>query len=196
MWKHKIKNTVWERGKRKKSQAEGSLHFAVKGAWSESPGASADTKRTWPSKTGTRFGLQLGPMYVSTPCRLLLGYFELLKYFQRPGLSFEGATITELDTNEVTTMEGNTIAVLPHRYSVIQGVLVSSKPSGWAKTNKKYLFSIKIGYVDGALLENPAPRARPYLRNCRNPPIREILVLTWLYARKTVSPHHRKTNEE
>ena len=32
MWKHKIKNTVWERGKRKKSQAEGSLHFAVKGA--------------------------------------------------------------------------------------------------------------------------------------------------------------------
>ena len=30
MWKHK--NTVWEQCKRKKSQAEGSLHFAVKGA--------------------------------------------------------------------------------------------------------------------------------------------------------------------
>ena len=107
-----------------------------------------------------------------------LGYFELLKYFQRPGLSSEGATITELDTNKVTTMEGNTIAVLPHRYRITQGVLVSSKPCGWAKITKKYLFSIRIGYVDGSLIKNGAPRARPYLRNCRNPPIREILVIT------------------
>ena len=38
------------------------------------------------------------------------GYFELLKYFQRPGPSSGGATITELDTNEVTTMEGNSSA--------------------------------------------------------------------------------------
>ena len=185
MWKEKISS--WRLT---------ALHYYVKGAWSESPGASADTKRTWSSKRGTRFGLQLGRMYVSTPCRLLLGYFELLKYFQRPGLSSEGATITELDTNKVTTMEGNTIAVLPHRYRITQGVLVSSKPCGGAKITKKYLFSIRIGYVDGSLIKNGAPRARPYLRNCRNPPIREILVITWSYARKTVSPDHRKTNVE
>ena len=55
------------------------------------------------------------------------GYFELLKYFQWPGPSSGGATITELDTND-RPMEGKTVAVLPHSYSVTQGVLVSPKP--------------------------------------------------------------------
>ena len=55
------------------------------------------------------------------------GYFELLKYFQWPGTSSGGATITELDTND-RPMEGKTVAVLPHSYSVTQGVLVSPKP--------------------------------------------------------------------
>ena len=58
------------------------------------------------------------------------GYFDLLKYFQWPGPSSEGATITELDTNdEVTPMKENAIAVLPHRYSVTQGVRVLPKPT-------------------------------------------------------------------
>ena len=56
------------------------------------------------------------------------GYFELLKYFQWSGPSSGGATITELDSNEITPIEENTVAVLPHSYSVTQGVLVSSKP--------------------------------------------------------------------
>ena len=55
------------------------------------------------------------------------GYFELLKYFQWPGPSSGGATITELDTNN-RPMEGKTVAVLPHSYNVTQGVLVSPKP--------------------------------------------------------------------
>ena len=55
------------------------------------------------------------------------GYFELLKYFQWPGPSSGGATITELDTNN-RPMEGKTVAVLPQSYSVTQGVLVSPKP--------------------------------------------------------------------
>ena len=55
------------------------------------------------------------------------GYFELLKYFQWPGPSSGGATITELDTNN-RPMEGTTVAVLPHSYNVTQGVLVSPKP--------------------------------------------------------------------
>ena len=56
------------------------------------------------------------------------GYFELLKYFQwPPGPSPGGATITELDTNN-RPVEGKTVAVLPHSYSVTQGVLVSPKP--------------------------------------------------------------------
>ena len=55
------------------------------------------------------------------------GYFELLKYFQWPGPSSGGATITELDTND-RPMEGKTVAVLPQSYSVTQGVLVSAKP--------------------------------------------------------------------
>ena len=42
------------------------------------------------------------------------GYFDLLKYFQRPRPPTGGATITELDTNEVTTAEGNTIVLLSH----------------------------------------------------------------------------------
>ncbi|CAH3137559.1 unnamed protein product, partial [Porites lobata] len=37
----------------------------------------------------------------------ILAYFELLKYFQWPEPSSGGATITELDTHEVSTMEGN-----------------------------------------------------------------------------------------
>ena len=56
------------------------------------------------------------------------GYFELLKYFQWSGQSSGGATITELDSNEITPIEENTVAVLPHSYSITQGVLVSSKP--------------------------------------------------------------------
>ena len=55
------------------------------------------------------------------------GYFELLKYFQWPGPSSRGATITELDTNN-RPMDGKTVAVLPHSYNVTQGVLVSPKP--------------------------------------------------------------------
>ena len=55
------------------------------------------------------------------------GYFELLKYFQWPGPSSGGATITGLVTNN-RPMEGKTVAVLPHSYSVTQGVLVSPKP--------------------------------------------------------------------
>ena len=55
------------------------------------------------------------------------GYFELLKYFQWPGPSSGGATITELDTNN-RPMKGKTVAVLPHSYNVTQGVLVSPKP--------------------------------------------------------------------
>lgn len=35
----------------------------------------------------------------------------MLKYFQWPGSSSEGATISELDNSEVTTMEENTIVV-------------------------------------------------------------------------------------
>ena len=56
------------------------------------------------------------------------GYFELLKYFQWSGPSSGGATITELDSNEITSIEENTVARLPHSYSLTQGVLVSSKP--------------------------------------------------------------------
>ena len=58
------------------------------------------------------------------------GYFELLKYFQWSGSSSGGATITELDSNynEITSIEENTVARLPHSYSLTQGVLVSSKP--------------------------------------------------------------------
>ena len=55
------------------------------------------------------------------------GYVELLKYFQWPGPSPGGATITELDANN-RPVEGKTVAVLPHSYSVAQGVLVSPKP--------------------------------------------------------------------
>ena len=44
------------------------------------------------------------------------GYFDLLKYFQRPGPPTGGATITELDT-------------MPHSYSVTQEVRVSPKPT-------------------------------------------------------------------
>ena len=55
------------------------------------------------------------------------GYFELLKYFQWPGPSSRGATITELDANN-RPMQRKTIAVLPHSYSVTQAVLVSPKP--------------------------------------------------------------------
>ena len=56
------------------------------------------------------------------------GYVELLKYFQwPPGPSSGGATITELDANN-RPVEGKTVAVLPHSYSVTQGVLVSPKP--------------------------------------------------------------------
>ena len=54
-------------------------------------------------------------------------YFELLKYFQWPGPSSGGATITELDTNN-RPVEGKTVAVLPHSYIVTQGALVSPKP--------------------------------------------------------------------
>ena len=53
-------------------------------------------------------------------------YFELLKYFQWPGPSSGGATITELDNND-RPMEGKTVAVLPHSYNVTQRVLVSPK---------------------------------------------------------------------
>ena len=56
------------------------------------------------------------------------GYFELLKYFQWSGPSSGGATITELDSNEITPIEENTVARLPHSYSLTQRVLVSSKP--------------------------------------------------------------------
>ena len=56
------------------------------------------------------------------------GYFELLKYFQWSGPSSGGATITELDSHEIPPIEENTVAVLPHSYSLTQGVLVSSKP--------------------------------------------------------------------
>ena len=37
-----------------------------------------------------------------------------IKYFQRPRPSSGGVTIKELDTNEVTTAEENTIALLSH----------------------------------------------------------------------------------
>ena len=33
----------------------------------------------------------------------------------------------------------------------------------------------------------------PHLRECRNLPIREILVITWPYVQPTVRPHHRYT---
>ena len=56
------------------------------------------------------------------------GYFELLKYFQWSGPSSGGATITELDSNEITSIEENAVARLPHSYSLTQEVLVSSKP--------------------------------------------------------------------
>ena len=56
------------------------------------------------------------------------GYFELLKYFQWSGSSSGGATITELDSNEITSIEENTVALLPHSYSLTPGVMVSSKP--------------------------------------------------------------------
>ena len=57
-------------------------------------------------------------------------YFDLLKYFQWRGPPTRGATITELDTNdEVTPMEEHAIAVLPHSYSVAQGVWVLPKPT-------------------------------------------------------------------
>ena len=55
------------------------------------------------------------------------GYVELLKYFQWPGPSSGGATITELDANN-RPVEEKTVAVLPHSYSATQGVLVSPKP--------------------------------------------------------------------
>ena len=57
------------------------------------------------------------------------GYFELLKYFQWSGPSSGRATITELDSYEITPIEENTVAVLPQSYSLTQGVLESSKPS-------------------------------------------------------------------
>ena len=55
------------------------------------------------------------------------GYFELLKYFQWPAPASGGANIRELDTNN-RPMEGKTVAVLPHSYSVTQGILVLPKP--------------------------------------------------------------------
>ena len=61
------------------------------------------------------------------------GYFELLKYFQWPGPSSGGANIRELDTND-RPMEGKTVAVLPHRYNVTQGVQVSPKPPNSERT--------------------------------------------------------------
>ena len=58
------------------------------------------------------------------------GYFDLLKYFQWPGLPTGGATVIELDTNDkVTPMEEHAIAVLPHSYSVTEGVRVLPKPT-------------------------------------------------------------------
>ena len=58
------------------------------------------------------------------------GYFDLLKYFQWPGPTTGGATITELDTNdEVTPMDEHAITVLPHSYSVTHRVRVLPKPT-------------------------------------------------------------------
>ena len=56
------------------------------------------------------------------------GYFELLKYFQWSGPSSGRATITELDSHEITPIEENTVALLPQSYSLTPGVMVSSKP--------------------------------------------------------------------
>ena len=89
------------------------------------------------AKQGPDLGYTLGECMYQHLVDYYWGFFELLKYFQWPRPSSGGATITELDTDEVTTVEGNTIALLPHCYCITQGVLVSSKPSGWAKTNKK-----------------------------------------------------------
>ena len=58
------------------------------------------------------------------------GYFDLLKYFQWPGPPTGGATVIELDTNDkVTPMEEHAIAVLPHSYSLTEGVRVLPKPT-------------------------------------------------------------------
>ena len=115
-----------KRCERKKSQAEGSLHFTITlKELDKRPQELQQTQREFDrAKEELDLGYSLGECMCQHLVDLLLGYFELLKYFQRPGLSSEGATITELDTNEVTTMEGNTIAVLPHRYKITQGVLV------------------------------------------------------------------------
>ena len=47
------------------------------------------------------------------------------------------------------------------------------------------------------IIHSGAPRERsgaPWIRKFGNLPIREILVITWPYARTTVRPHHRYTN--
>ena len=80
------------------------------------------------------------PSQVINHCSLL-SYDILIRlsssiHSSSPGYNrLGGATTTELDTNEVTTtfcLRWNTIAVLPHSYSVTLGVLLSSKPSSEA----------------------------------------------------------------
>ena len=62
------------------------------------------------------FGYSLGESMYQHLRYYYWGYFDLLKYFQWPGPSSGGATITELDT-------------MPHSYSVTQGVRVLPKPT-------------------------------------------------------------------
>ena len=62
------------------------------------------------------FGYSLGESMYQHLRYYYWGYFDLLKYFQRPGPPTGGATITELDT-------------MPHSCSVTQGVRVLPKPT-------------------------------------------------------------------
>ena len=98
------------------------------------------------------------------------GYFELLKYFQRPGPSSGGATITELDTNEVLNNNGGI-----HDCSATSLLLHNTRSPGVIKTiwvgqneHKNICFQSESDTWKGPDLKTEL-HARPYLRKSTHP---------------------------
>ena len=127
-WRHKnaVRELNHEKGKNLKMKAHGtSLLEKLDESTQELQQKQKELDR---AKQELDLGYTLGECMYQHLRYYYWGYFELLKYFQWSGPSSGGATITELDSNEITPIEENTVAVLPHSYSITQGVLASSKP--------------------------------------------------------------------
>ena len=127
-WRHKnaVRELNHEKGKNLKMKAHGtSLLEKLDESTQELQQKQKELDR---AKQELDLGYTLGEWIYQHLRYYYWGYFELLKYFQWSGPSSGGATITELDSNEITPVEENTVTLLPHRYSLTQGVLASSKP--------------------------------------------------------------------